>query len=115
MRKQSLKEKDLDSFCIKHIKEALDKGTSMCKPNRNFTEIAVKIEDLVEQKYKNVLATYVSPINGIVISKIIVESKADRVKEPARKSNAPANAIFTQLRRPSAQLAPTKAAKRESW
>lgn len=109
MRKQSLKEKDLDSFCIKHIKEALDKGTSMCKPNRNFTEIAVKIEDLVEQKYKNVLATYVD--NGeIVISKI----QADRVKEPARKSNAPANAIFTPLRRPSAQLA-NVINKKQSW
>jgi len=114
MRKQSLKQKDFDSFCIKHIKEALTLGSSVCRPNRNFTEIAVKIEDLVEQKYKNVLATYVD--NGeIVISKIIVESKADRVKQPARKSNAPANAIFTPLRRPSAQLANTKAPRRESW
>jgi len=105
----------MDSFCIKHIKEALTLGTSVCKPNRNFTEIAVKIEDLVEQKYKNILATYVSPVNGIVTSRIIIESKADRVKEPARKSNAPANAIFTPLRRPSAQLAPQKASRRESW
>lgn len=114
MRKQSLKQKDMDSFCIKHVKEALTLGTSVCRPNRNFTEIAVKIEDLVEQKYKNVLATYVDN-GGIVISKIIVEPKADRVKEPTRKSNAPANAIFTPLRRPVQQVAVVSRNKRESW
>ena len=53
MRKQSLKEKDLDSFCIKHIKEALDKGASVCKPNRNFDLIREKVESIVDTKYKN--------------------------------------------------------------
>lgn len=104
----------MDSYCIKHVKEALTLGTSVCRPNRNFTKIAVKIEDLVEQKYKNVLATYVDN-GGIVISKIIVESKADRDKQPARKSVAPVNAIFTPLRRSNPQIVSVSRNKRESW
>lgn len=110
MRKQSLKEKDLDSFCIKHIKEALDKGASVCKPNRNFDLIREKIESIVDTKYKNTLALNITA-EGIVISKI----QADRVKEPARKSNAPANAIFTPLRRPVQQVSAVPRNKRESW
>ena len=89
--KTSLKEKDMRSFCIKHVNEAKQKGVSTCVVNRNYSEIL------------NIIIAMTSKTDLVVTSegnKILIAS-TKQVDQPApkkSKSAAPVGAIFTPLR-----------------
>ena len=96
MHKQSLKEKDMEAFCVKHVDTALTRGVSTCIVNRNYTEI---LNLIIKMTNKTDLVV-TSAGNKIIIA----SNKHTNQPTPSpKKSAAPVNAIFTPLRQSETQ------------
>lgn len=83
MRKQSLKQKDFDSYCMKYIREAEKQGACRFTPTRDTFNVFNRIDEMIKARHENLTCSF---DNGEIL---IIKQQTTKPSTPSPRKARP--------------------------